>query len=163
MATLSRQRRIVGAAITVLVLGVVGLVYAAWTTNGSGSGYAKAGSAQSLSTVDVSASTTATLYPGQNGDVLIKIHNPNPYNVTVTGIAGNGAITADSGHSTCGSDGSHPTGVTYTDQTGLNLSVSASSDLQTTLSGAAHMANTSDNSCQGATFTIPVTISGASS
>ena len=45
----SRKKRLIGAAMTLLVLGAVGLVYAAWTTNGSGSGFAKAGKAQVLS------------------------------------------------------------------------------------------------------------------
>jgi hypothetical protein len=162
MRNLSRKHRIIGAAATLLILGVVGLVYAAWTTNGTGSGYAKAKTAQALSTVDVSASTTATLYPGADGDVLIKIHNPNPYPIRVTDISGNGTISADAGHSTCGSDGTRPTGVTFTDQSSLTVDVAANSDTQTTLSNAAHMSNASDNSCQGATFTIPVSLSGAS-
>ena len=63
------NRRILTAGLTMIVLGAVGLVYAAWTTNGSGSGYAKAGTAQALTTVDVSASTTASLYPGASGNV----------------------------------------------------------------------------------------------
>ena len=75
-----------------------GLVYAAWTSSGTGSGYAKAGTAQALTTVDVSASTTATLYPGSSGNVLIKISNPNPYPVRVTSVTGNGPITADADH-----------------------------------------------------------------
>jgi hypothetical protein len=165
------KRPLIGGAIAVLVLGVVGLVYAAWTSTGSGSGYAKATSSQALTTVDVSASTTATLYPGADGDLLLKIHNPNPYPVQVTDVTGNGTITADASHSTCGSDGSHPTGVTYTNQTGLTINVpNASTDSgdgngnkQVTLSGSVHMSNSSDNSCQGATFTVPVSLSGASS
>ena len=166
----ARRRNLIGGAIALLVLGVVGFVYAAWTTSGSGSGYAKATTAQSLSTVDVSASTTATLYPGADGDLLLKIHNPNPYAVTVTSVSGNGTITADAGHSTCGSDGAHPTGVTFTNQTGLTINVpNASTDSgdgngnkQATLSGSVHMSNSSDNSCQGATFTVPVSLSGTS-
>ncbi|HEX8741641.1 MAG TPA: hypothetical protein VF712_00770 [Thermoleophilaceae bacterium] len=148
---------------TMIALTVVGLVYAAWTTNGTGSGYAKAGTAQALSTVDVSASTTATLYPGgPAGDVTIRISNPNTYPVTVTGVAGSGSITADAGHASCTT-----TGVSFTDQTGLSISVPAKSggvngETQTTLSGAASMSNASVNGCQGATFTIPVTLSGAS-
>ena len=157
MVTSSRKRRFVGAAVSLLVLGVVGLVYAAWTTSGSGSGYAKAQSAQDLTTIDVSASTSATLYPGADGDVLIKVDNPNPYPVRVTGISGNGAITADSGHASCVT-----TGVTFTDQTGLSFDIGADAAAETTLDGAAHMSNSSDNGCQGATFTIPVTITGAS-
>lgn len=152
------------AVLTVFAaLGAVGLVYAAWTTNGTGSGYAKAGTAQALSTVDVSASTSATLYPGgPAGDVLIRISNPNPYPVTVTAVSGNGAITPDSGHSGCS-----PTGVSFTNQTGLTISVPAkvgatNGETETTLSGAASMSNASVDACQGAVFTIPVTISGAS-
>jgi hypothetical protein len=148
---------------TMVALTVVGLVYAAWTTTGGGSGYAKAGTAQALSTVDVSASTTATLYPGgPAGDVTIRISNPNTYPVTVTGVTGNGTIVADAAHTGCTT-----TGVSFANQTNLNISVPAKTggvngETQTTLSGAASMANTSVNGCQGATFTIPVTLSGAS-
>src|ERR671913_2629351 len=92
------NRKLVTGFIVVLVLAVTGLVYAAWTSNGSGSGYAKAGSSEALSTVDVSASTTATLYPGATGDVLLKVSNPNSYPVKVTDVTGNGAITVDPAH-----------------------------------------------------------------
>jgi hypothetical protein len=162
---LSRKRRVIGGAITVLVLGIVGLVYAAWTTTGSGSGYAKAGSSSALSTVDVSASTTATLYPGTSGDVLIKLSNPNPFPVQVTGVSLNGAnsdIAADASHSGCTT-----TGVSFSNQTGLSIDVPAKSGgtngtAQATLTNAATMSNASLNACQGATFTIPVSISGSS-
>jgi hypothetical protein len=153
-----RVSRKLAVVTTVAALSVVGLVYAAWTTNGGGSGYAKAGTAQALTTVDVSASTAATLYPGgPAGDVSIRISNPNSYPVKVTGVAGNGSITADAGHAGCTT-----TGVSFTDQTGLNISVAAGGQTTATLSGAASMDNTSLNACQGATFTIPVSISGAS-
>jgi hypothetical protein len=105
----------------------------------------------------VSASTTATLYPGSNGDVLIEISNPNPYPVQVTSVTGNGPITADTGHPGCTT-----TGVTFTDQTGQSIDVAANDSTQTTLSGAASMSNASDNGCQGAVFTIPVALSGNS-
>ena len=157
MRNLIPQRSILSAGLVLIVLGIVGLVYAAWTTNGAGEGYAKAGSAQALSTIDVSASTTASLYPGVNGNVLIKVHNPNPYPVRVSAVTGNGTITPDAGHSGCTT-----TGVTFTDQTGLTLDIAGSSDLQTTLTGAASMSNASLNACQGAIFTIPVNLTGAS-
>ena len=159
------RKRFVNRKLAVAVIGalfaIVGLVYAAWTTNGTGSAYAKAGTAQSLTTVDVSASTAATLYPGVSGDVLVKFDNPNPYAVTVTAVTGSGSITADAGHAGCTT-----TGVTFTNQTGLSLVIPAKSGtdgvLQTTLTGAASMSNASLNACQGATFTIPVTITGSS-
>ena len=160
------RNRIVKKKVAVLTISTclvaVGFVYAAWTTNGTGSGYAKAGTAQSLTTVDVSASTSATLYPGVSGDVLLKIKNPNPYAVTVTAVTGNGTIAPDGGHATCS-----PTGVTFTNQTGLTISVPARSggvdgEVQTTLTNAASMSNASVNACQGATFTIPVSLTGSS-
>jgi hypothetical protein len=154
--------RKLAVAVIAAVCACAGLVYAQWTTNGSGSAYAKAGTAQTLSTVDVSASTSATLYPGVSGDVLIKLDNPNPYTVTVTAITGNGTIAADGGHSGCTT-----TGVTFANQSSLSLVVPAKSGgvdgvLQTTLTGAASMSNASLNACQGATFTIPVTLTGSS-
>jgi hypothetical protein len=162
MRNSTSKRRVVAAGVTLLGLAAAGLVYAAWTATGGGSGYAKAGSAQALTTTDVSASTAATLYPGADGDVLIRITNPNPYPVRLTDVTGNGAVTADAGHSTCGSDAGHPTGVTFTNQTSQTIDVAASSSTQTTLTNAAHMSNASDDSCQGATFTIPVSLSGHS-
>jgi hypothetical protein len=165
MKHLSLKKKSVAAAATVVIVIGVGMAYASWLASGTGSGYAKAGSAQALSSVDVSASTTATLYPGVSGDVLIKISNPNPYPVRVTSVSLNGTnadIAADGSHSGCS-----PTGVSYTNQTGLTLDVPAKSGgvngtLQTTLSGAAAMSNASVDACQGATFTIPVSLSGAS-
>ena len=142
---------------TLIVMVAVAFGYAAWTTNGSGSGYATAGTSQALSTVDVSASTTASLYPGQNGDVKLQIHNPNPYNVRVTAVSGNGTITPDAGHSGCTTSG-----VTFNDQSGLTIDISANNDATTTLTGAASMSNASQDACQGATFTIPVSLTGAS-
>ncbi|MGZ5343264.1 MAG: hypothetical protein ACXWF5_01100, partial [Actinomycetota bacterium] len=66
------------------------IAFAAWTASGTGSGYAKATNAQALTTVDVSATTAATLYPGATGNVKIEISNPNPYPVTVTDVVGSG-------------------------------------------------------------------------
>jgi len=156
-ASFTHRRRLIFGAVTVLALAAVGLVYAAWTTNGSGSGYAKAGTAQSLTTVDVSATTSASLYPGTSGDVKLQISNPNPYAVRVTAVSGNGTITADAGHSGCTT-----TGVSFANQSSLTIDIAASSSTTSTLTGAASMSNASLNACQGATFTIPVSLTGAS-
>jgi hypothetical protein len=134
-----------------------GIAFAAWTATGTGSGYAKATTAQPLTTVDVSASTAATLYPGATGDVQLEISNPNPYIVRVTDVTGNGAITASAG-------GCNATSVTFTDQTGMSpgLQVAAGGSATFTLTGAVQMDGTANDACQGATFTIPVSLSGTS-
>lgn len=151
-----RKKVIIVAAAAVLVM-AVGVAYAAWTAGGSGSGYAKASTAQSLGTLDASASTSATLYPGATGDLKLQIDNPNPYPVRVTSVSGAGTITSDKG-AACDAS----TGVTFTNQSGLSLDVPASSSATFTLSGSVAMSNASDNSCQGAVFTVPVSLSGAS-
>lgn len=143
-----------------IVLGVAlaaSVAFAAWTATGTGSGYTQATTAQALSTVDVSASTTAQLYPGGTSDVKIRISNPNPYPVVVTDVEGSGAITSDKGGACDAS-----TGVSFTDQTGQSIAVAAGSTTNVTFAGAASMTNASDNTCQGAIFTIPVTLSGNS-
>jgi hypothetical protein len=131
------------------------IAFAAWTATGSGSGYARATTAQALTTVDVSATTTATLYPGGSGPLHLEITNPNDYPIRVTDVTGNGAITASNG-------GCNASSVTFTDQSGLTLDVAAGASAEFTVNGAVHMDGTANDSCQGAVFTIPVSLSGAS-
>jgi hypothetical protein len=154
------KRNIILGSMTLIVMVSVGFVYAAWTTNGSGSGYAKAGTASALTTVDVSATTSASLYPGTNGNVTLKINNTNPFAVRVTAVSLNGQqsdIAADGSHSGCTT-----TGVTFANQSGLTLDVAASTQTEFTLNGAAAMSSSSLNACQGATFTVPVSLTGTS-
>jgi hypothetical protein len=154
----TRKRRLIGGGVTVVVLIAAGLAYAAWTASGTGSGYAKAGAATALTTNDVSATTVGDLYPGTSGNVKVSINNPNPYPVQVTSITnGTGSITATGGIGTCTT-----TGVTFANQTGLTINIPANGTTAATLSNAASMSNASENGCQGATFTIPVSLSGAS-
>jgi hypothetical protein len=157
MGFLSKRNLIIGA-VTLLVMTAATFVYAAWTVNGSGSGYAKAGSSQALTTVDVSASTSATLYPGVSGDVKLQISNPNPYAVRVTAVTGNGTITPDAGHAA----GCTTTGVSFANQSSLTIDIAANSSTTSVLTGAVSMSNASSNGCQGATFTIPVSLTGSS-
>src|ERR1700741_5138606 len=165
MKHLLSRSRLIAIAVVVVSLATAGLVSAAWLANGSGFGYAKAGSSQDLSTADASASTTATLYPGATGDVTLTIDNPNPFPVRVTGVSLDGTaanITPDAGHASCA-----PTGVSFVDQTGLTIDVPARSGgtngtATPTLTGAVAMSNASANGCQGAVFTIPVELTATS-
>ena len=133
-------------------------VIAAWVTNGTGPGYAKAQTSSNLTLSDASASTTADLYPGATGSVKLRVTNPNPFPVRITSVAKQASvITSDKG-AACDAS----TGVTFSDQTGLTLDVAAGATVTLTLANAISMSNASDNSCQGALFTIPVNVTGAS-
>ena len=149
------------AAFVVLAAAVVAVSVgiAAWSTGGSGPAYAKAQTASSLALSDASASTSADLYPGATGSVKLKVTNPNPFPVRVTAVVKQAATTISSDK---GAACNASTGVTFTDQSGLSLDLAAGATQTFTLAGAVSMSNASDNSCQGAVFTIPVDVTGAS-
>jgi len=131
------------------------VAFAAWTSGGTGSGTAQATSAVALTTT--AATTSAQLFPGGSGDLKITVKNDNGYPVRVTDVTGGGGITSDKGPACDAS-----TGVTFTDQHAQTLDIAANSSATFTLSGVLHMSNASDNSCQGAVFTVPVSLAGAS-
>ena len=144
---------VLGSAIMVIL--AANIAFAAWTASGTGSGTATAVSAQALTTT--AAATTADLYPGSTGAVKVTVNNPNDYAVQISSITGDGDITSDKG-AACNAS----TGVTFTDQSSLTQVIAANDSHTFTFATAAAMSNASDNTCQGAVFTIPVSISGAS-
>lgn len=152
LGTRARRALGVGATGAAIVL-ATGVAWAAWTSTGIGSAASGATSALALTTVDAKALTSAQLYPGGTGDVIVKVHNPNPFAVTVSQVLGNGAITSDKG-ATCDA----ATGLTFTGRSDLAVSVAAGGTTTITLTGAASMDTTSNDACQGAVFTIPVTL-----
>ena len=150
----------VGALATLTLAGssaLGGTAYAFWLASGTGTGAAQASVVQALTTSTATVSS-GLLYPGATGNVRLTINNPNPFQVTVTSVTGNGTITSDKG-AACNA----ATGVTFNDVTGASLVVPGGSSRTFTLTGAVAMDNSSDDSCQGATFTIPVTLAGGSS
>lgn len=166
MRNLSRKRRVVGAGITLIILAVVGLVYAAWTvTSDNARGYAQAGQSQPLTTDSTVGTVSAELYPGgPAGDVKVHINNPNSFPVTVTGYAYDNSrditVTGADGPNCTGNPDT--TGVSFTDVSGRTDSVAANSDTTVNLAGKASMSNSSDSDCQNATFGIPLTLTAHS-
>jgi hypothetical protein len=153
-----RSRRIgKKATVIAVVLGVMlvaGVAFAAWTANGSGSGTAKALTAQ---TVTVNAVTgTADLYPGSNGKVSFTLTNSNPYSITFTN-ATVGTITSGD-----------PTNCPASNVTangpfsGLSLQVGANATSGTlTIANAVAMAHSAPDGCQGVSFTAALTLTGS--
>ena len=141
-------------AIVALVLGLgAGAAFAYFTSHGSGKGSASAGSLAPVTVVATTGSPNTPLSPGNSGDVVLKVHNSNSVAVTLVSVSGNGSITADGGHSACTT-----TGVTFANQSGLSINIPANTTTPVDLAGAASMGVTSSNGCQGATFSIPVSI-----
>ena len=156
--TLRHPKKLILLVIVALVLAVGGIGIAAWSTSGTGNASAKATSASNLVLSDASAFASANLYPGATGSAVLRVQNPNSFAVTITTVTRTGTIVSDKG-AACDAS----TGVTFTDQTGLSISVAASTTATVTLSGSVQMSNSSDNSCQGTVFTIPVTVAAVSS
>jgi len=154
----SKRASVIAAAIAIAC--IAGAAFAAWTTGGSGHATAQARTSIALATVAVPASG-ASLYPGADAKVTVRVNNDNDYPVRITDVAfGSAAATT-----TSGALGVCPTGadagLLYTDQTGLALDVAAHATATFDVDGV-HMDTGAPNGCQGATFTIPVTLTGAS-
>jgi len=139
----------------VVVAAAAGTAYAYNTTTASATRSAHTGTMQ---TVTVQAlvggdAPSSKLYPGgPAADVILRVNNPNSYSLKLFSIAGNGSITADASHSGCTTPG-----VTFSPPSSPNIALPAGSSL-VHLSGAASMSTASVNACQGATFSIPVTM-----
>lgn len=150
-------RRSVTVLATALALTAVsGTAYAYWTTTGTGTGSAAATKAEPLTTVSAVVSPAVLLHPGSPAaDVVVRVANPNPFDVVVTTVVqGTGAVTASGVSTSCTT-----TGVTFVaPQGGLPLTVPAKSQAETVLKQAAKMDGTSETGCQGATFSLPLSI-----
>ena len=152
----------VAAAAVTVVIGA-GIAAAQWTASGSGTAGAKSTTFVPLTATATTG--TATLYPGATGNAVVSISNPNPFPVTVTGISedttsyvtsGNGAACSDAPGST------HPTGVSLAASTGSLDTVPAGGTVSLTLTRKVSMSSASDTGCQGAAFTIPITVTASS-
>ena len=148
---------VLGSAIMVIL--AANIAFAAWTASGTGSGTATSGAGQAVSALGP-ASVTDLLYPTGSANVQLTISNPNPYKVSVTQIAQNGSTASDD-------ENCVGTTVTMATQTTGWIVPAASGatpgTLAVTLTDAATMSNAATDACQTANFTIPVSLTAASS
>jgi hypothetical protein len=150
----SRSRKILVAVAVVAVAVTGAFASAAWLSSGTGDGAAKADTQKGI--VVTAGKPTAQLFPGAKGDLMVDVKNNNPYPVKVTTIAGDGVITSSDDVCT------KTTGVTYTDQSGVGTQIAAGATESITLADSVAMDNSSDDACQGATFTVPVKVTALS-
>jgi hypothetical protein len=93
------------------------------------------------------------LSPGTTSDFLVSVTNPNAFAVTVTDVVADGRVRSDRGAACM------RTGVTFTDRHGLAVRLAAGATTTLKLPGAAAMSNDSEHGCQGAAFSIPISVS----
>lgn len=144
------------AAVALCLATGAGAAYAYWTAVGAGSGAAVNGTMRVVAVEALVAGdgTQNSLVPGGTADVAVRAFNPNSFPVKVQAIRGNGAATADANHPGCTT-----AGVTFMDPAApLAVTIPANTSVLITLPAAAAMSLASSSGCQGATFSLPVTL-----
>lgn len=143
------SRRIGGIAVGVSVLLAGTVAFAAWTSNGFGSGTATARSAQSL-TVTVSA--VSGLFPTGTTNVPFTVTNPNPYAVKLSTIQLT-SVTVDK-------PGCTATVVSGADLVDTDLIAAGATTVSRNF--PVTMSNSAEDACQGAVFTLTLKANGVS-
>ena len=154
MKNLLKKIAVVGTAAGAVVAG--GVAYATWSATGSGSGNAKALTAQSITVT--AATGAAALYPGfTQGDVYFTLSNSNPYPVTFTSMTP-GTVTS-SDPTNCPASN-----LTVASASGLSVAAAANaSHVARSVADVVTLASAAPDGCQGVTFTIGLTLSGSQS
>lgn len=157
---MSKQRFVVSALAGLAAILVTGVVaFAAWTASGSGNGAGTATVAKSLVVTAVTPSgPAATLYPGgPAGAVYFTISNPNPYPVTVTGVAWGTPVSTNPTscpNSNIAVDPSAPTTVS------ISVPANATAGTVYQINGVLDLLHSAPDGCQGVSFDVPVTVTG---
>ncbi|WP_436526531.1 hypothetical protein [Actinoplanes sp. HUAS TT8] len=137
-----------------------GAAWAAWRFAGEGRTTAAAGS---VITLQATATTypQEPLYPGARAGIRVTIRNENSFPILVNLVkSGTGSIVVDEPHRLAGCV---QTGVSLVSTSfGVTWGVAARSQASHVLPNAVKMTNASNSGCQGATFGIPLALSGRS-
>lgn len=136
----------------VAVLFGIGVAFAAWTTDGEGTGTATAGEAQALT---VTVNNVGGLFPTGTVDVPFTVTNPNPYAVELINAQLKN-VTVDAAHSACEAE--------VVSGALLPLSeVVPANGTGTSHDFAVSMSNEATDACQGAVFSLTLSMTGLSS
>ena len=174
MRTTTVLRRRVGVVAGVFVLLFGGSVaVASWTATGTGQGSARAASVSGL--VVTAGSPLGALYPlpadttpatgygsGTVGSVSTTVANPNPFPVTITSAIVGSVTSSPLGGRTCAAGSVLPTSSAPIALSPPVTLAAGSAPTAVTVPGALYMVSTAEDGCQGASFSVPVTVTGAS-
>jgi hypothetical protein len=156
--TSRRRQRALALLLPTLTLLVGGVAAAYWSTTGGGSATAASGNTSPLTLTP--ATPTAQLYPGGQTAVVLTVTNPNAGQVRVGSLAldtgqGTAGFAVDGAHSACGL-----APLSFATQTngGAGWTVPGGGVLSVTLTNALSMGTGAANACQGARFSIFLTV-----
>jgi hypothetical protein len=137
-----------------------GAAWAFWQLSGQATASATAGTALELHG-SAEPRPVTPLYPGAKAPLRIRVNNENAFPVVVNQVRqGPGPVVVDSEHAAAGCLNS---GLTFDEaQYVVSWNVGKKSSSIFTVPNGIKMTNASDSACQGATFTIPVVLSGKS-
>jgi hypothetical protein len=141
-----------------LTLMVAGAAVAYWGTTGGGSGAATSATTSALTLSP--ATPAAQLVPGGQTAVVLTVTNPNQAAIRVGSLAldttqGSNGFGVDTGHSGCGL-----AALSFATQTngGTGWTVPGNDTLSMTLTNALSMGTGAASACQGAPFTVYLTV-----
>ncbi|GAA4306060.1 hypothetical protein [Klenkia terrae] len=160
-------RVVVLATALALLLGGTGVAWAAWSATGGGSTQARAVTPVDLTVTAVPQLNpifprTGTTYANPaTGTIGFTITNANPYPVSLTTLTlGNGVATDTAA---CPAGNVLPVVASINRSGAAAIVVAANStSAAVVLTGAVYMRADAPSGCAGATFTVPVTLSGTS-
>jgi hypothetical protein len=154
-----RTRSILSAAAVAAIVVNAGAAWAYWKVTASETGSARAGTVVELA-LRGRSDLNRPLSPGGTGNLTVTLTNDNDFPITITSVSpGPGNVVADDEHRDAG----------CRDNTGVSLTKAAfavSWDVPKNTIGAfsipdgLRMDVSSNKACLGATFTVPVQVSG---
>lgn len=146
------KQRLGTLAAAVVILSAMGVAFAQWIVDGTGSGSADAMTAERIS----ATATAADLFPGAEHSATFLISNPNPFAIEVTDITFEGSVSVDGGAAGCTAVSSK---VSFVDVSGAALHVPAGAiDEEVPVPDLVTMDLDSHNDCQGAAFSQTATL-----
>lgn len=169
----SPRAKVMSATVGTVMAGATAFAATNWVV-GLTSASSAEGQSATIANLTISAvatpSATNLLYPGANGDVVLKISNPNAFPVTVTAVQlpantafaagyGDSALSVPTSGCTAGNSG-----VTWNFATATSgsshtlaspLTVDANGTLTVTMTNAASMSTSAPAACAGTYFSMP--------
>jgi hypothetical protein len=137
-----------------------GTASASWSSAGAGAGSASAGAGLASLTTTATVATGAALAPGGAATALsLKVNNPGSLPVTVTSVALDGSRSIGVSGAVGACVNPPLTVTTPVGWSGLTVPAGGTTGA-TTIPGAVSLGAAASSGCQGATFTIPVTLTG---